>query len=219
MFELEDILIIGDSFVGARTQDTDWPKILTKLLTNNNGTPRGKGFDGCSWWSVRKRLLLELKKQTPKVLILAHTEPGRLPNDKDLPLNIMSVDETQMHDNVFLNNTLKEAAVSYYKHLMSKDFHIWAQQQWFYELDTVLEKYNIPYTIHLHCFLPWTSESLYEFQHGITFDTPLWELSDDIKQWSNDNRNHFSLENNKLIANALYQALKTYSNGKRPLNL
>lgn len=219
MFNWDDVLIIGDSFVASRTQENDWPKLLTKLITGKIVVPRGFGFSGCSWWSARRLLLDELKKKKPKVLVLAHTEPSRLPNDKDLPLNAMTVETRESFNNSTLEyEDMRKAAQGYYKHLMSRDFHIWTQQQWFIELDRIIEEHDIPYVIHLHCFMPYTPE-VHEFKNGITFDTPLWELSDDIKQWSTSNRNHFSIEKNKLIANNLYQAFLTYSNGKRSLDI
>lgn len=221
MFDADDILIVGDSFVGSRTEDTDWPKLLTKLLTEQDVIPKGKGFNGCSWWSARQYLLNELKHSKPKLLILSHTEPMRLPNDDNLSLNATTVEQEDWFkkDNPNTPDDIRKAARDYYKYLQSFDFHLWSQKQWYIELDRILDDAKIPFVVHLHCFLPWHNEPLYEFKHGITFDKPLWELSDDIKQWSNNNRNHFSIENNKLLANAIYEAIKTYSNGMRNLVL
>ena len=201
---------------------TDWPKHLTCKLTGLSTdigiSPLGKGFNGCSWWSARSCLLEELSKRKPKVLIIAHTEPSRLPNDKNLPLNAMTVQERETFTTNPEHEDLRLAAKNYYKYLMSTEFHIWSQQQWFHELDRIVEKENIPYVVHLHCFMPYTPD-LYVFKHGITFDTPLWEISDDIKKWNNSNRNHFTVENNIKLSNIIYNGIQNYSNGIRKLNL
>ena len=72
MFEWDDILILGDSFVGSRTEQLDWPQLVACQLTNSvyeiNRQPRGQGFNGCSWWSVRTRLYEELKYKKPKMI-------------------------------------------------------------------------------------------------------------------------------------------------------
>jgi len=48
---MTDLLILGDSFCRWRETDKHWPFLI------ENEKPRGVGFSGCSWWSVRKYLL------------------------------------------------------------------------------------------------------------------------------------------------------------------
>jgi hypothetical protein len=221
MFDIDDILIVGDSFVSARTNDTDWPKILTeKLSGNNSAVPHGRGFDGCSWWSVRKYLLEQLKHKKPKLLIMSHTEPMRLPHDEDMPINSFNI----LHQHTFRHQDgeegmpeIREAARQYYKYLQSFDFHLWAEKQWFKELDKLILELDIPYVVHLHAFLPWYET--FVFSKGITFTTPLWELSDDIKQWSVDHRNHFTKINNIKLANFMFNEISNYSDGPREIHI
>jgi hypothetical protein len=56
-FNHNDILILGDSFCANRKTRTDWPMVVSQSLTGSNHIPRGVGFAGGSWWSVRGALL------------------------------------------------------------------------------------------------------------------------------------------------------------------
>lgn len=220
MFEIDDILIVGDSFVTHRSHITDWPKLLTKLLTNTDAVPHGRGLEGCSWWSVRKYLLGQLEHKKPKLLIISHTEPMRLPHDEDIPINgynILQTNTFRKHNGQLGPSEIREAALQYYKYLQSVDFHLWAEKQWHEELDKLIVELDIPYVVHLHAFLPW--KETFIFSKGITFTTPLWELSDDVKQISMLNRNHFTPKNNVLLGNFLFEQITNYSDGPREIHL
>jgi len=247
----DEVLIIGDSFAKQRTSETDWPKVVAHYVT---GVPhtfkesvRGKGFSGASWWSTRKLLIEELKKNVPKVLILTHTEMQRIPSDEDYGLNSASVFNLEAYSTIRDQKLLEDmvpkevllAGQQYYTHLFSKDFHIWAQKQWFYEIDHLVKIYNIPFVIHIHTFAPWDCVDVHKFKYGITFDQPIWPLSDDYAmmhtaKWKkvnnlevpdadlwfiNNNRNHFTEKNNVKLGELIIDALNNYSNGIKPLQL
>jgi hypothetical protein len=240
MFNQDDILIIGDSFAVEREKKHSWPKILTKLLLNDHyddRPPRGKGFPGCSWWSIRRRLLEELKITVPEILIICHTEPNRIPSEYDFPLNIKSVEDLKIHINNNLDDDSKlspsyikeiqTAALMYYHHLHSLDYSLWAQTRWFYELDEIAKNYDIPYVIHLHCF---KQIEHYIFKNGLTAEETLWENSKGFKLWKEDPlslfdntlqelTNHFTIEENLKLANSLYNTILTYSVGPRKIGL
>lgn len=250
----DDILVLGDSFTKQRFKDYDWPKIVAKRITGLNPEHdfpvRGKGFSGASWWATRKLLINELQKHKPKVLILTHTEMQRIPSDQDYGLNSASVFNTD-HYAEGAKHRLKEenlcplevllAGQEYYKHLFSKDFHLWCQQSWFEELDRILDHHQIEKVIHFHTFNPWDKQKLFIFRNGITFDKPLWPISDDhaimsstatftkvsdnltvpnADMWAkNPTRNHFSSENNIKLADLICRNLENYNNGLRTLDL
>lgn len=235
MFKWEDILIIGDSFAAERLKDCSWPKRLTKLLINDeteNRPPRGKGFGGSAWWSVRGNLIEELKITVPKVLILCHTEATRLHSEYDFPLNSKSVGNLERHiknnryfagkATSFHIQRIQKAAVLYYKYLFNMDYHLWAQRRWFEELDGITKDYDIPYVIHLHCF---NHGDTYIFKNGLTVEETLWENSEGGKAYQRNPEsmfdrsliNHFTIEENLKLANALYNTIDTYSIGKRKI--
>jgi len=241
MFEWDDIIILGDSFATFQNKSESWTyQLLNKLTDTTNidssnqqiKKPRGAGYSGCSWWSVRQKFIAELKIKVPKVLIICHTEPNRLPSDHNLPLNFVSVQNIKKHI-LYDRDLLKydyegaaKAAVMYYKHLASEEFNNWAQLRWFSELDAITKYHNIPYVIHMNCFyFPVLSE--FEFENGMTVEEILWDSCSERRMWdknpgvsfNNDTSliNHFTPAENKLLANCLYDAINTYSVGKRKI--
>jgi len=236
--EWDEILIVGDSFAANQHNPKSWTNQLLNKLTDNtnlnpNGTmikaPRGKGYPGCSWWSVRKKLLAELKIKIPKILIVCHTECNRIPSDVDLPLNTGSVQDLKQH--ILYESTLlrydyvsvAKAGIYFYKHLISEDFNRWAQCRWFSELDAITKFHNIPYVIHMNCFPSDLAE--YEFENGLLVEEILWISCSGYKLWKENPQNifdstllnHFTLDENKLLANCLYDAINSYSIGKRKI--
>lgn len=225
MYKHDDILIVGDSFAADRTLVTDWPMVLSKLLTGSDKEPNGVGIGGTSWWSVRRCITKVLKHEAPKVLIVCHTDALRLPSDKDIGLNTGSV-LGQEYNSKYADWYSKEefdAASMYYTYLMSIEFHVWARTQWYKELDTLLN--SIPVVIHLHCFqdfeLPNSGIPLenFVFKHGVTSSEILFKLQvqeTGVKQGTDllGFRNHFSPENNVKIANALYRTITNFDPAK-----
>jgi hypothetical protein len=228
MYKHEDILIVGDSFAQDRSQATDWPMALSKMLTGSEKTPLGVGIGGTSWWTARKYIVKALQNQPPKVLVICHTDALRLPSDKDLGLNSGTV-LSQEYDPKFSNLYSKEehdAAVMYYMHLMSTEFHAWAREQWYNELDSLVT--SVPVVVHLHCFEQFESANngkkipSFIFRHGITSAEELFplqrlEVGAKMGEWVGDLpgfRNHFSVENNVKIAQALYNAVINFDPAK-----
>lgn len=223
--EVKDILIIGDSFCSNRTKKYSWPQVLLSNLIekeyDSKIIPRGKGFSGGAWWAYRKVLLEELKIHVPKVLIICHTEPFRLPNDRDYGINFTSV-ETQVIDIDNKNYKMpKEVAVAselYYKHLFSFDFYNWSVSKWFEELDQVCENYGIEKVIHFYCFEG--DYTNYTFKKGITIDPPLITYAEEpkIKFWKfkSVTINHYTPDGNRLFGEALAKLIKNYpGDGRR----
>lgn len=223
MFSHDEILIVGDSFAYERLDPRSWIRILTKLLTGYDETPRGKGFPGCSWWSVRKCLLSELSARVPRLLIVCHTEEMRIPSDEDFPLNFISVEDLSPHlicEPQLLNMDYQEVAAAgrqYYKYLYSDQFHLWAQSQWFKELDDLVKKLEIPYVIHIHCFPRKTCQEGHAvFKNGMIVEEILCDYA---VEYSPDVLNHFTVDQNKHLAHQIYHAVNNYSIGFRKLGL
>lgn len=215
MFETNDILIVGDSFCRHRFTPHDWPMALTEQLTGKIAIPRGEGILGASWWSTRKNLIKETNQQPYKLLIICHTEATRIPNDYAIGINPMSpvIESVSIPDNmrgIVNEKDLITASKYYYEHLFCLDYHIWAQEQWFKELDQVLEKLNVPNIIHLHCFPPYNRKEPYKFKNGITVSNILkdqWVKSQDETK---ETRNHLTPENNIKFAKNLAKIIENY---------
>lgn len=245
MFKFSDILIVGDSFAGMRELETDWPVALTKLLVSDysvpnrsrdnlltyhsvkHRNPRGEGFPGASWWSTRRCLLAELDQELPKVVVICHTEANRIPNDYDFGItapsadaNMIVVPNTIAAQQNFSPNIAKSAA-AYYKYLSSEEYANWAMTAWFKELDEILAM--IPHVVHLHCFEPHFdgNKQLYQFKTGITSTEILFNIAPDKTGCDPNNvfRNHFTVEQNVKIANAINMAVRKNVVGFADLNL
>lgn len=213
MYKWEDILIIGDSFCEYRTEESHWPYKLACLLTEKSNVTqpvRGRGFPGASWWSYRKELFRQLRNRTVQVLVIAHTDPNRIPNDDDLALNLYSV-RYNTDDNEGVGTNIRKAGKAYYDHLHSFEYALWAQQQWFIELDRLVEEYKIEKVLHLTCFKNSLPEN-YKIKHGMIFDQLLFDLADHrgVERFvplSVPIYNHFSDEKNKNLAKTFYSWL------------
>lgn len=216
-FDWDDILIIGDSYCEHRTDTTDWPLVLSNLLSNSSKPPRGIGGGGCSWWFARKMLLREISIKVPKVLILCHTSSERIPNDHNYGINWAVVLGLGVGKNMFTDKSVDEkqvinAAREYYKYLYSIDYNKWAVENWYNELDNYLKKIDIPYVIHLNCFHDHT------FNYGTTSEQLLISSSQKF-DGTMYYKNHFTEEQNVQLGNNLYKAILNYNVNDRLKNL
>jgi len=221
-YEWNDVLIIGDSFCADRSMQYHWPQVVTTRITDQQYdgaiSPRGQGFPGASWWSARRNLLTELELRIPKVLILCHTEPYRIPHDTDWGLNTRSV----AHDIVYVppgstdkpSKEFIKAAMAYYEHIISEDYHQWAYHQWFLEVDRIIDQYpTIEKVIHFFCF----KGNNHTFKNGVTMDTPLIQYQN-LPVWRSREEapNHYSKVDNLTFGIRLSDIIKNYpGNGVR----
>jgi hypothetical protein len=224
-YEWDDVLIVGDSFCADRTEKSDWPNIFASSITGQSFQTtqrvRGEGYRGASWWSARKKLLAELEHSPAKVLVFCHTEPYRLPNDQGLGINTLSVETkivaTPLGVDKPSENFIK-AARSYYEYIISEDYHLWAYQQWFQEIDQIIVKNNIEKVVHFFCFRGFYTN--HTFAKGVTIETPLIELQQHSALWKkNDTRNHFSPVHNLEFGDRLATIIKNYPGDGVRLNI
>ncbi len=221
MYDWNDILIVGDSFCADRKEDYTWPQTLTCKLTNTDfqegRIPRGRGFPGASWWASRKELIKELKKQKVKILVVCHTEPFRIPHDRNWGINTRSVFLNSVYnpdynqDEKVPSTEFIDACKQYFKYIVSHEFHLWTVQRWFDELDQLSLKHEIEKIIHLYCFEG--DYNSYVFKKGTTFTVPL--ITYQKKQiWRYGSQevtaNHYSPSENIKFGEELYTILKNY---------
>lgn len=205
MYEWNDILIVGDSWCLERENLGHWPnELLFELTDISKGTPRGAGYGGCHWWSVRNRLFRELNSKPAKVVIIVHTDASRIPSDTNRAFTITGVmNQLRKKDDVIL-----KAASEYYKHLYSANFHDWAERQWFCELDSFLEKKQVEKVIHLHGFNKHEGQK-YTFNNGVTVEYSLrgyLTMNTETMTYPN----HMTYENNQKLALFLHKLITNY---------
>lgn len=205
MYNWNDILIVGDSWCSKREHLVHWPnQLLFELTDIPKGIPRGWGFSGCSWWSVRNCLFRELHSKPAKVLIILHTDRSRIPSDLDKPFTV-SILKKNVKD---IKDPVYKAASDYYNFLYSANFHDWAERQWFYELDSFLEKKQIEKVIHLYGANEY-EEQRYTFKNGVTVEQSL-------AQYLIHNTptmyypNHMTYENNQKLTLFLHKLIIDY---------
>jgi hypothetical protein len=220
-YNWNDILIVGDSFCGQREHKDHWPQIVLSQLTGVGDIasgPRGQGYPGASWWSVRKRLIKEIKVP-PKIAIFCHTEPDRLPNKDDWGINFRSVELGKIHTTNNFDNPMPEefrkACEYYYTNIWMPEFHLWAITQWFKELDELTA--NIEKVLHFYSF-PGHHDH-YTFKNGVTFSDPLINYQVKRKMFSlkdPPSANHFDINTNRRFAESVLYYIKNYpSKGTR----
>jgi len=228
MYKWNDILIVGDSVAAHRHEPKQWPLALTLKLTgedyNRNKLPRGRGFPGGAWWSTRKNLLNELKVSVPKILIICHTNEDRIPSDYDYGLTSGCVHSEKLlwrpDDDTNYTSDIFKATQQYFKYLYSPSYHLWAMEQWFIELDSILSEEKIDKIIHLHGFSKKANNGQSNclpkvFNMGITSEEILVDLALGRYNHAFDEStgifaNHFKLPENITIANSLFNAIVNY---------
>lgn len=225
-YEWEDILIVGDSFCADRELPTHWPQVLTTKLSNSpykkDRIPRGRGFPGASWWAAKKELDRQFSIRIPKVVIVCHTEPFRIPHDTNWGINTLSVQTGNIYipaDSLITpTSAFKRAAVSYYEHIISEEFHLWAFNKWLHEIDTLLHSHSeVEKVVHFFCFEgPYNN---FDFKKGISFTVPLIEYQKvAIGASVAVAPNHFTIADNLNFGLNLYETLKNYPGDAVQLN-
>lgn len=225
MRAFDSLVIVGDSFCQDRSHVTDWPVRLGQLLQCK---VLGRGWGGNAWWSSRNTLLQTKHNKSTSILIVIHTELGRLPNDFNIPANpgLLFSESGAANDELKNRKGLRDTAVAFYNSdLFSLKFYAWAQQAWIKELDADTEYYA---TIHIPAF---DSVDLTGVKNGIIIKPSneflsLRALSNcevGSKTWSGpDTRfNHFKDVNNVNFATALMDiilSLDPHSTGERNFN-
>ncbi len=216
MYNWNDTLIVADSFCADRKDENSWPQLLTCKLTDKkfeeNRIPRGRGFPGASWWPARKRILEDISKIKPKVLIVCHTESFRIPHDKNLGLNTKSIFSNAIYvpeDEQAPNEEFLDAAKKYFMYIFSSDFHLWTHYKWLEEIDEIVKKNEIEKTLHFYCFeAPYNS---YVFKNGITVKYPLANYQK-YPVWQTQHKilNHFTVGDNIKFAEQVHDLIINY---------
>lgn len=207
-----NVLIIGDSFC---MNPEAWPDYLLKKIKCNKFKVHGE--PGAAWWPIRERFLNYAADKeffdNLDLLIFIHTQKDRIPTRDN---RVFAIRPLKISKNNFVSNIDERVmAVSlYYKYLHDNIFLIWAQDQWFKEYSEICK--NIPCVVNLFYDPPLSKIDV----PGIKIGTGLHDLA--MSQYDledpnvheligNDGlrgfRNHFTLENNQIFADQLYDII------------
>jgi hypothetical protein len=175
------IYIGGDSFCSDRESLDHWPFLLAHLLKYKL---QGKGFPGQGWWNTRQDLLAYQTSENfdqTKIFVICHTNINR-------PLMSMS------------NGTpeFEQVTKTYYTYMENNDISIWQASMWYRELNNLLHGKQV---IHISCFR--NGQYLQSLLDGTHVSPALINFA----QISDGHANHFSQNQNRCLAEQLYQGI------------
>lgn len=205
--QLNNLIVVGDSFCA---NPTGWPQQLATLL-NLKLISFGQG--GQPWWKVKKFLdsLPSADVDQAEYLVFVHTNADRIPtSDRRLGLIDHSKEAT---------TELEKAIQLYFKYIHDPSFSVWAQQQWFAEIN---QRWGNKKICHLHSF-PWSINHS-KILSGLNVTTNLCSISlnelglDKFELYGDDRLNHLNKHNNQTLANQLFELLTDYKQQKVNLN-
>jgi hypothetical protein len=204
------LLILGDSFCEHAQY---WPAEVATALGYSTDQCHVSGQAGASWWPVRQHLqyFIHNRKtvmQQLSQMIIVHPNPARINTSSEairannaipLPFKFNNTDfaEPQL------------ASSLYYKYINDYDFHLWAEHNWFQELNTVVGTRPV-----LHLFATANSFDNAKILTGTKVLHSLTELSLAVNpsrtHLGNDAKlpNHFTQAHNRVFARQLVQILQ-----------
>lgn len=210
------ILAVGDSYVLSDSIQSYLGQVGLSLNMNIevHGLP-GQGF-----WSVRKKLfevLDKIPREGIKILIICHPHYIRIPNKTNLPINPGTIDHLMNVNKLTLNQA--EHLMGYWDNFLDRDNLLWQIGNWSREVNTEIfpESTKI---INLHGTCTTFSRCSYTTgPNSIHILNSLYGLS--LSEFNNHDEfmkfigpegadarlNHFSLENNKILARELYKLI------------
>lgn len=204
---MKNIIVAGDSFC---SWSGGWPTTLANMLDLNL---INFGDPGAHWWSQLYFLNNEISpqdKDNTEVIVFCHTEMNRIPcrNNDVHTVNLHNLQNRK-------GDGVEKAVELYYKHLSDWKFLNWAQDKWFEEISN--EWTSIPKVVHLHSF-PWSLDKKHLLK-GMNVSPSLAALClNEIGAKSQKDipvhaPNHFSDNNNYILAKEVKRLIDDYSYG------
>jgi hypothetical protein len=195
-----NLLMLGDSFCEHKQH---WPAWCAEALGYTTAQVHVYGQPGASWWPIRDHLMYcrKSKKDFMRDLsqvIIIHPNPQRI-----ITQNTLIMANNAIVLPVIFNNTQLEepqiASSLYYKYINDREFHAWAERNWFRELNELIGTVPV-----LHLFTTATSGSNADILNGAKVLAPLTELSLTVSLPRTDRNiktpNHFTLAHNRVFA-------------------
>lgn len=239
----KNIVFVGDSYCSSfkgpsplpyefRQQKDHCPTWLDISAQELNLNLYSFGFSGRSWWYSRDKLFRQIEENPrfiaeTSAMVFVHTDPWRF-NSEDETIGVeLVVNNNDLYSESELRQ--KSLALKYWvTYLRDNYFQVWAQKQWFKEINSIFGAYNDLKMIHFFSF-PQIVEYGNELQ-GAVFTTPLIQISlgelegtDDeltINGMSGDQRsNHFGTHNNISMGKTVVSEINNYSPGKKSIDL
>jgi hypothetical protein len=205
------IAVLGDSFVRLFwhtwieqvCKHFEWQVIL------HQGFP-----GGAEYYFLESLTDLLNSRDDIDLVIFAHTEPSRLPNNQHLGINYVTV--TQPKEPRVSQETY-EAAKAYYDNLYYERFHLDIHALIVAEIQRICKERNIR-QIHLQSF-----DQPLPRNHGMWMTNGLYNVADELQpegwQLNKELRNHFVPELHDKFAAWLITHLRYYLDSKTDLHI
>ena len=205
------IALCGDSFC-AEWGDPwrGYPAWTMLLLEELNATAVQSGIGGDCLFHSYQRLLKYI--DTVDYIIFCITEPDRLANRFNIPMNI-GIAENEYIPDPLPPRTIQKASQIYYRELINFDFHKMAHRGILMQIDQLILKKKKK-CIWFPCFD--TSLQEYKITSGPCGTTPLMTIAKRNKKLI-PHSNHFSKEQNKNMFTLLKNIISNNTFG--PVNL
>ena len=205
------VAVFGDSFVRLF-----WHTWIEQVCQNFKWqVVLQQGFPGGAEYYILESLTDLLNSRDDIELVLfAHTEPSRLPNNQHLGINHVTV--TQPRDPKVPQETF-DAAKAYYENLYCERFHRDIHHLIVAEIQKICTERKIRH-IHLQSF-----DQTLPRNHGLWITNGLYNVADELqpKGWHQDKniRNHFLPELHDKFADWLSRHIEFYLNNNLDLHI
>jgi hypothetical protein len=195
-----NLLILGDSFC---EHEQYWPTWCAEALGYTTAHVHVHGQPGSSWWPIREHLMYCRKSKKDFMsdlsqVIIIHPNPERIITQNTLIMANNAIVLPMMFDNTQLQEPLIASSL-YYKYINDREFHAWAEYNWFRELNELFATVPV-----LHLFATTTSARNAAVLNGVKAPAALTELSLAACPSQTDRKmrtpNHFTLPHNRVFA-------------------
>jgi hypothetical protein len=201
---------MGDSFCEHAQY---WPAELAMALGYSADQCHVSGQAGASWWPIRQHLQYFIHNrqtvmQQLSQMIFVHPNPARInTSSEDIRANNAIPLPMKFNNTDFAEPQL--ASSLYYKYINDYDFHLWAERNWFTELNHIVGSTPV-----LHLFATEYSFDNAQVLTGTKVLSSLTQLSLQVNtsrtHLGNDAKlpNHFTQAHNRVLARQLVQILQ-----------
>jgi hypothetical protein len=169
------------------------------------------GQPGASWWPIRAELIYCCKSKKDFMsnlsqVIIIHPNPQRIITTNQQIMANNAVVLPMMFDNTQFREP-QLASSLYYKYINDREFHVWAEHNWFCELNELIGQSPV-----LHLFTTDNSTTNADILNGVKVLAPLTNLSMAVSPAGVDRNiktpNHFTLAHNRVFAQQVTEIIQ-----------
>ena len=192
------LLCLGDSFCASKE---GWPSHLAELL---HADLTCYGLGGQPWYNLVEWMNQNsLAVDQAEIIVFAHTNAERIPSE-DTQLGL--IDHSKNPE-----SEIEQAIHLYFKYIHSTNFLHFAQKLWF---EHISRRFADRTLVHLHCFEGHSivNSDLLQGTNVLPSLNSISMQERNAKLYGDTRKNHFSDNNNQVLAKQVYNAIHCNSN-------